>query len=49
MHTPSRGHDVCSKAPWVNGSSTDQRAALAFHPFASGMRAVAARIIARLE
>jgi lysophospholipase L1-like esterase len=49
MYAPSRGHDVCSKAPWVNGSSTDQRAALAFHPFARGMRAVAARIIARLE
>ena len=49
MHASSRGHDVCSKDPWVNGRFTDQKAALAFHPFARGMRAVAARIVSRLE
>lgn len=49
MHATSRGHDVCSKDPWVNGQTTDQGAALAFHPFAAGMRAVADRIVARLR
>ena len=37
----SRGHDICSSDPWINGSVTDQRRALAFHPFAVEQRAVA--------
>ncbi|MCW2867414.1 MAG: hydrolase family protein [Marmoricola sp.] len=37
----SRGHDICSRDPWINGSVTDQRRALAFHPFAVEQRAVA--------
>ncbi|WP_460819007.1 SGNH/GDSL hydrolase family protein [Nocardioides korecus] len=39
--TASRGHDICSSSPWINGSVTDQRRALAFHPFAVEQRAVA--------
>ncbi len=49
MYTASRGHDVCSDQPWVNGQVTDEAAALAFHPFAAAMDAVADRIVARLS
>lgn len=41
----SAGHDVCSSRPWVNGRVTDQSAALAFHPFPAGQRAVAREIV----
>ncbi len=37
----SRGRDVCSEDPWVNGIQTDPEAALAFHPFAVQQEAVA--------
>lgn len=37
----SRGHDICSKDPWVNGPRTDQRRAAAYHPFAVEQAAVA--------
>jgi lysophospholipase L1-like esterase len=40
----SRGHDVCSDDPWVNGIQTDPERALAFHPFAVEQEAVAAAI-----
>ena len=43
MHAVSTGHEVCSSDPWVNGSTTDESAALAFHPFAAGQEAVADR------
>ncbi|CAB4713827.1 unannotated protein [freshwater metagenome] len=39
------GHDVCSDDPWINGSSTDPGAALAFHPFAEEQQAVAEQIL----
>lgn len=42
----SAGHDICADEPWVNGRSTDQQAALAYHPFAAGQRAVA-RLVRR--
>jgi lysophospholipase L1-like esterase len=45
----SRGHDICSAAPWVNGGVTDRQRALAYHPFASGMRAVADGVLAALR
>jgi lysophospholipase L1-like esterase len=41
MHDASRGHDVCSATPYVQGARTDRTTALAFHPRPSGMRAVA--------
>ncbi|QNN53837.1 SGNH/GDSL hydrolase family protein [Nocardioides mesophilus] len=41
MYAASEGHDVCSDQPWVNGRRTDTGSALAYHPFLSGMRAVA--------
>ena len=43
MYAASRGHDICSSDPWVNGRVTDRQRALAYHPFAAGMRADAAR------
>ena len=47
MYDASRGHDVCSPHPWVNGSVTDRQKALAYHPLASGMRADE-RVVLRL-
>ncbi|MEO5708844.1 MAG: SGNH/GDSL hydrolase family protein [Nocardioidaceae bacterium] len=48
MYSLSRGHDICSSAPWVNGSVSNRQRALAYHPFASGMRADAAAVLAAL-
>jgi lysophospholipase L1-like esterase len=45
MHAASEGHDVCSDEPWVNGRRTLQGEALAFHPLAEGMEAVADEIV----
>jgi lysophospholipase L1-like esterase len=45
MYAASRGHDVCSDEPWVNGRRTVQGEALAFHPFEAGMEAVADRVV----
>jgi lysophospholipase L1-like esterase len=45
----SRGHDICSAEPWVNGQVTDRQRALAYHPFAAGMRAVADGVLASLR
>jgi lysophospholipase L1-like esterase len=41
MYAASRGHDVCSRAAYVQGARTDRSRALAFHPLPRGMRAVA--------
>jgi lysophospholipase L1-like esterase len=49
MYTASRGHDVCSERPWVNGRVTDRTRALAYHPLAAGMRADADRVLAALR
>jgi hypothetical protein len=38
---PSRGHEICSDDPWVNGGETDRSRALAYHPFAAEQQAVA--------
>jgi lysophospholipase L1-like esterase len=45
MHSASEDHDVCADEPWVNGRDTVQGEALAFHPFASGMEAVADEVV----
>lgn len=48
-YTGSRGHDVCAGGDaWVNGRRTVATRALAFHPYAAGMRATAAQVHARL-
>ncbi len=49
MYTASRGHDICSSDPWVNGSVTDRQRALSYHPFAAGMRATAREVVAALR
>ena len=49
MHAASRGHDICSEDPWVNGSVTDRQRALSYHPFAAGMEADADAVVELLE
>ena len=49
MYAASRGHDICSRDPWVNGSVNDRQKALAYHPLASGMRADARAVVAALQ
>lgn len=44
MYAASRGHDVCSRRPWVNGIFTDTHRAAALHPLLAGQRAVADRL-----
>lgn len=45
----SRGHDICSDAPWVNGQVSDQARALQFHPFAEGQAAVADLVLDQIS
>ena len=49
MYAASRGHDICSRDPWVNGRVTDRQRALAYHPFESGMKADAAHVLKALK
>jgi lysophospholipase L1-like esterase len=49
VYAASRDHDICAEEPWVNGARTRQGVALAFHPLAAGMEAVADEIVARLR
>ena len=43
MAALSKGHDVCSQSPWVNGA--EPRHGTAFHPNAAGSAAVATGVI----
>ena len=45
----SKGHDVCSTDPWVNGSVNDQKRAAAYHPFAVEQKAVADLVLAAVK
>ncbi len=45
----SKGHDICAKHPWVNGSQNDQQRAAAFHPFATEQQAVADLVVRTLH
>jgi lysophospholipase L1-like esterase len=45
----SRGHDICSEDPWVNGAVSDQKRAAAYHPFAEEQAAVAELVLAEVE
>ena len=49
MYAASRGHDICSEDPWVNGSVSDRQKALAYHPLAAGMRADARAVVAAVR
>jgi lysophospholipase L1-like esterase len=46
MYAPSRGHDICSDSPWVNGVKEIKGKALPFHPYEAYHRAVADKIAA---
>jgi hypothetical protein len=41
----SRGHDICSDDPWINGSVDDEQAAARYHPFANEQSAVADLVV----
>ncbi|MCZ4498967.1 MAG: Lipase 2 precursor [Marmoricola sp.] len=49
MYTASKGHDLCSDDPWVNGYKAIPGKALALHPFPTYHRAVADRVVALLD
>jgi len=49
MWSASKGHDVCSSQPWVDGIADVPGKALQFHPYAAYHRAVADRIVALLK
>lgn len=48
MYAASKGHDVCSKTPWVNGYRTVAGEAYYFHPFPAYHEAVAEKLAALL-
>ena len=48
-YAASAGHDICADRPWVNGRATNRRRALAYHPFAAGMRAVTREVVAAVR
>ena len=41
----SRGHELCSDDPWVNGAGQDPSGAIPFHPLPAGQRAVADLVV----
>lgn len=46
MWTPSAGHDICARVPWVQGSADTNGLAATYHPFYVEQRAVAIRVAA---
>lgn len=38
---PSRGYDICSDEPWINGQQVAEDGTIPFHPFAAEQQAVA--------
>lgn len=46
---PSRGHDICSDEPWVNGQDVAPDGTIPFHPFAAEQAAVARLVTALVE
>lgn len=48
MYAASKGHDVCSKTPWINGQRTVVGEAFLFHPFPAYHEAVAEKLAALL-
>jgi lysophospholipase L1-like esterase len=45
----SKGHDICSADPWINGSVNQPTKAAAYHPFAAEQRAVARLVEAAVK
>ncbi|MFA6576647.1 MAG: SGNH/GDSL hydrolase family protein [Nocardioides sp.] len=48
VYAASRGHDICSDDPWVNGAVTSADTALAFHPLLAEQQAVANLVLTAL-
>jgi lysophospholipase L1-like esterase len=48
LRRPSKGHDICSAEPWVNGATVADDGTIPFHPFAVEQQAVAAKIVSLL-
>lgn len=49
LYGPSKGHDVCSREPWVNGMQSRPRVAMALHPLAAEQQAVSALLTRMLD
>lgn len=49
MAESSKGHDVCSITPWVNGPFPEKSAGAAFHPTFAGAQATAEAIFRRIR
>ena len=41
----SKGHDICSADPWINGSVDNEKQAARYHPFAKEQAAVADLVV----
>lgn len=48
VYTPSEGHDICSRAPWVNDWTDGPQGAYNFHPMPAHQRAVADLVLEML-
>jgi hypothetical protein len=48
LQRPSRGHDICSAKPWVNGAAVADDGTIPFHPFGVEQQAVARLVTALL-
>ncbi|MFB9311485.1 SGNH/GDSL hydrolase family protein [Nocardioides plantarum] len=48
LEGPSRGHDICSATPWVNGAEFAPDGTIPFHPFGVEQQAVAKLVTALL-
>lgn len=49
VYAATRGHDICSREPWIQGSKDKLGVALAYHPRAEEQRAVADLLLRRLR
>jgi lysophospholipase L1-like esterase len=47
--TASKGHDICSADPWINGSMDNEKAAARYHPFANEQAAVAGLVLEKVR
>ena len=48
VYAATRGHDICSEDPWIQGRNDQVGVALAYHPRAAEQRAVAELLLHRL-
>jgi hypothetical protein len=45
----SKGHDICSPDPWINGSVDNEKQAARYHPFAKEQAEVADLVVAKIK